>query len=238
MPFGYNGNSRVFSALRNYLPVFVVVAILLVFGLLADEVVEGETLAFDRTILLWFRTAGHPEIPIGPLWLQEAMRDITSIGSASLLSIVTIIAVLNLLLSGQRRLAVYVAATVVGGSVLSTVLKAIFDRPRPDIPGAPHVFTASFPSGHAALSAVVFLTLAAILSAATSSRRLKVFYVAVGTALTLLVGVSRIYEGVHYPTDVAAGWILGLAWALLCWVGAQFLLPVRRTMNEPISPHG
>ena len=123
-------------ALLNYLPVVVVAAILGAFGLLADEVVEGDTLSFDRTILLWFRDPMHPEIPIGPLWLQEAVRDITSLGSVSILTIVAVIAVLNLLLSAQRRLAFYVTVAVLGGTIISTVLKILFDRPRPDIPGA------------------------------------------------------------------------------------------------------
>jgi undecaprenyl-diphosphatase len=179
-----------------------------------------------------FRTANHPEIPIGPLWLQEAVRDVTSIGSFSILGIVTVVAVLNLLLSGERRLGIYVGATVLGGTIVSSVLKVLFDRPRPDIPGAPHVFTASFPSGHATLTGVVFLTLAAVLSSATPRRRLKIFYLVVGIALTILVGVSRVYEGVHYPTDVAAGWMLGSAWALLCWVGAQLFLGHDEATNE------
>jgi undecaprenyl-diphosphatase len=198
-----------------------VACILLVFGVLADEVVEGDTLQFDHAILMWFRMPDHPEVPVGPLWLQEALRDVTSIGSFSLLGIVTILAVAQLLLTGDRRLAIYVAAAIVSGTIISSILKALFDRPRPDIPGAPHVFTASFPSGHSMLSAVVFLTLAAVLAAATPIRRLKAFYVSVGIFLTLIVGVSRIYEGVHYPTDVAAGWMVGTAWALLCWIGAQ-----------------
>jgi len=226
------------AGLLNYLPVLIVAAILGAFGLLADEVVEGDTLAFDRMILLWFRDTVHPEVPLGPLWLQEAVRDVTSLGSVVILTIVAVIAVLNLLLSGERRLALYVTATVIGGAIISTVLKIVFDRPRPDIPGAPHVFTASFPSGHATLSAVLYLTLAAIFSTATQSRPLKVFYVATGILVTLLVGVSRVYEGVHYPTDVLAGWMLGSAWALLCWVGAQFLLHRTSATTPPTFSRG
>lgn len=215
------------SNLKRYVPLSIVALILLVFGLLADEVVEGDTLQFDRAVLMWFRMPGHPEVPVGPLWLQEAVRDVTSIGSFSLLSIVTILAVAQLLLGGDRRLAIYVGVAILSGTIVSSVLKALFDRPRPDIPGAPHVFTASFPSGHSTLSAVVFLTLAAIMATGTPIRRLKVFYVSVGVFLTIIVGVSRIYEGVHYPTDVAAGWMVGTAWALLCWIGAQIFLRER-----------
>lgn len=206
---------------------------LLGFGLLADEVVEGDTLAFDRTVLLWFRTPANVAVPIGPLWLQEAVRDVTSLGSFSILGIITVVAVLQLMLSGDRRLAIYVGSAVLSGTIVSSVLKALFDRPRPDIPGAPHVFTASFPSGHATLSSVVFLTLAAVLAVASSNRKLRVLYLAVGALLTLLVGLSRIYEGVHYPTDVLAGWLIGTAWAILCWVGAHTLLRRLKTGQTP-----
>jgi undecaprenyl-diphosphatase len=222
------------APLRRYLPLSVVAGILVVFGLLADEVVEGDTLGFDRSILLWFRTPGNVAVPIGPLWLQEAVRDVTSLGSFSILGLITILAVLQLLLSGDRRIALYVAAAVVSGTLVSTVLKVLFDRPRPDIPGAPHVFTASFPSGHATLSGVVFLTLAAVLAATTPARRLKVFYVAAGVFLTVVVGVSRIYEGVHYPTDVLAGWLVGTGWAILCWIGAQYVF--RHSRRAPTVP--
>jgi undecaprenyl-diphosphatase len=223
------------NLLRKHALLLAVAAILLAFGLLADEVVEGDTLSFDRAVLMWFRTPQNVAVPIGPLWLQEAVRDVTSLGSFSILGIMTVVAVLQFLLSGDRRLAVYVGGAVVGGTIVSTVLKDIFDRPRPDIPGAPHVFTASFPSGHATLSAVVFLTLAAVLAAATLERRLKVFYLTIGIFLTLIVGVSRIYEGVHYPTDVLAGWMIGSSWAILCWVGAQYALHRRsRTVPKPL----
>src|SRR3569623_127659 len=160
--------------LKRYVPLIVVAAMLLGFGLLADEVVEGDTLAFDRAILLWFRTPGNLAVPIGSLWLQEAVRDITSLGSFSILGIITIVAVLQLLLSGDRRLAIYVGGAVLGGTIVSSVLKALFDRPRADIPGSPHVFSASFPSVHATLSSVVFLTLAAVLTAASPKQNLRV----------------------------------------------------------------
>jgi len=209
---------------------------LLGFGLLADEVVEGDTLAFDRTVLLWFRQPGNMAVPVGPLWFQEAVRDVTSLGSFSILGIITVLAVLHLLLSGDRRLATYVGVAVLSGTIISSVLKVLFDRPRPDIPDAPHVFTASFPSGHATLSGVVFLTLAALFATATPRLRLKIFYLSAGVFLTLLVGVSRVYEGVHYPTDVLAGWMIGSAWAIVCWIGAQFLFRHESVRSERIPP--
>jgi undecaprenyl-diphosphatase len=228
--------SRDFSLrafLRRYAPLIFVAAALLVFGLLAEEVVEGDTLRFDKWGLLLFRTPGNPALPLGPLWLQEAMRDLTSLGSFSILAIITTATVIQLLLSGRLRTGIYIAAAVTSGATISTVLKILFDRPRPDIPGAPHVFTASFPSGHATLSAVVFLTLAAVLAAATLERRLKVFYLALGIFLTVIVGLSRVYIGVHYPTDVAAGWLIGTAWAILCWAGADAVSRHPRVTSTP-----
>ena len=221
---------------RRYVPLAIVAIALLGFGMLADEVVEGDTLAFDRAVLLWFRVPGNIAVPIGPLWVQEAVRDVTSLGSFVVLTIVTIVTVVQLLLSGKRGIAVYIGLAVASGTVISTVLKMLFDRPRPDIPGAPHVFTSSFPSGHATVSGVVFLTIAAVLTAATRSKRLKIFYLGVGLFLTLIVGISRIYEGVHYPTDVLAGWMIGSAWAILCWIGAQLLMrpPVPAANDRPV----
>ena len=109
-------------------------------------------------------------------------------------------------------------AAVLGGVAMNSLLKVGFARPRPDfVAPAAKVFTASFPSGHAALSAITYLTLAALLPRTTRSRRLRVYFVTIGITLTLLVGVSRVYLGVHYPTDVLAGWCIGSAWALGCW---------------------
>lgn len=203
----------------------VVAALVGAFGLLADEVLEGDTLNFDLAILNWFRVPGDPTQMIGPTWLQEAVRDMTSLGSFSLLGLITIVVVVALLLQHKARTGWYLAACVVGGAILSTVLKDLFNRPRPDLPAVARVFTASFPSGHATESAVVFLTIGVLLAESTVERPLKAFYLGVAIFLTLLVGVTRIYLGVHYPTDVLAGWMLGTAWALICWAGVQFLKP-------------
>lgn len=211
----------------------VVVALLLgAFAMLTDEVLEGDTLDFDLRILNLFRVAGDPTKLIGPPWLQEAVRDVTSLGSFSILGFITIVVVLDLLLRGQRQSGWYLAGCVVGGTIISSVLKTVFDRPRPDLPAVVEVFTASFPSGHATVSAVVFLTVGVLLAEAATRTWRKLFYLGIAVFLTLVVGVTRIYLGVHYPTDVLAGWMLGTAWALLCWGGVQFL---KRTPDAPTA---
>jgi undecaprenyl-diphosphatase len=193
------------------------------FGFVADEVIEGDTVTFDRTVTGFFREAGNPADPWGPTWFEEAMRDITALGGFTVLGMVLIATVLYLALSGKGRTALFVGFAVVGGTVLSTGLKLLFDRPRPDVEAATRVFTASFPSGHATVSAVVYLTLGLLLAEATTIGWLKGYYIGLGIFLTLIVGISRVYLGVHFPTDVLAGWSLGAAWALACWAGYAIL---------------
>ena len=111
-----------------------------------------------------------------------------------------------------------------GGLLVSTLLKAGYNRPRPDlVPHLSMVFTSSFPSGHSMLSAIVFLTLGSLLGRFVHEWRLKAYFLVVSLTLTFLVGVSRVYLGVHYPTDVLAGWTAGLAWALVCSLVARYL---------------
>ncbi len=185
--------------------------------MIADEMVEGDTLALDQSILMLFRTPGAPADPIGPPWVEEAVRDITSLGSFSILIIIVTLTVLYLWLSGKSRTAWFLTAAVISGAIVSTLLKTVFNRTRPDIADVARVFTASFPSGHATTSAVVYLTLGALLASSTPYRRLKALYLGTAIFLTVLIGVTRLYLGVHYPTDVVAGWLVGAAWALLCW---------------------
>lgn len=206
-----------------YLGALAAAALLGGFGLIADAVTGGDTLNFDNAVLMALRTPGDPADPIGPAWFNEAVRDITAFGSFSVLGIIVILVFAYLLLVGKQRTGWFMVFAVLSGTIISTVLKWLFDRPRPDLTGVAQVFTASFPSGHATVSAVVFLTIGVMLAEASPVRQVKRFFVGVAIALTLLVGVSRIYLGVHYPTDVLAGWSLGAAWALLCTTAAHFL---------------
>jgi undecaprenyl-diphosphatase len=185
---------------------------------LADEVVEGDTHGFDTALLLAMRDPQNRSNPFGPSWLEEAARDITGLGGYAVLTLLTLATLAYLMLARKERAALLVIAAVIGGMMLSTALKMGFDRPRPDlVPYGTRVYTASFPSGHAMLSAVVYLTLGALLARIHPRRRIKAFFLGFAVILTLLVGTSRVYLGVHWPSDVLAGWCVGAAWASLCW---------------------
>ena len=205
------------------------------FMILASEVIEGETRSFDRAILLTLRVPGDPATPIGPAWLHRAMLDFTSLGGAPLLTLLTMLAAGYLLAARKRATALFLIASVLGGALLSTSLKIGFARPRPELVAhLVQVHNPSFPSGHAMNSAVTFLTLGALLARAEPERRVKLYLVGAGCLLTFIVGCSRVYLGVHWPTDVLAGWSVGGAWALICWTGALWLQ--RRRAIEPTTP--
>jgi undecaprenyl-diphosphatase len=217
---------------------FVIAAFLILsFAVLASEVVEGETSVFDQRVLLMFRNPGDLSRTIGPPWLKEAVRDITALGGTSVLAIIVAGVVGFLAVCDMRHAAIMVLASVLSGVSLSNGLKAGFARARPDL--VPHdavIYTASFPSGHAMLSAVVYLTLGALLCRTQSSRAVKAYILSLASLLTVLVGISRVYLGVHWPTDVIAGWLLGGTWALLCWFVMLWLQS--RGKVEPEQPAG
>jgi len=194
--------------------VLTIAGLVFAFGLIAQEVVRGKTLAFDRLIMLSLRSAADPSVPIGPAWLPEAARDVTSLGSMVVLGIVTLAVVGYLLLAGKPAVAWLMVIEVVGGIALSDLLKFAFGRARPDVVApVARVFTTSFPSAHATMSAIAYLTIGAILARSQSSSTLSLYFMSLAAFLTVLIGVSRIYLGVHYPTDVLAGWCVGAAWA-------------------------
>jgi undecaprenyl-diphosphatase len=198
--------------------IFVIAGLVLLFGHTAEEVLEGDATKFDQTILLFFRSANDLSDPIGPPWVEEMARDITALGSYAVLSIIFFAVVAYLLMAQQQAAAFWIMAAVGGGVLLSNVLKLAFERPRPDLVShAARVFTTSFPSGHATLSAITYLTLGALLAGLHDSLRFKIYFLSLAALLMVAVGISRIYLGVHYPTDVLAGWCIGAAWAAFCW---------------------
>ena len=190
---------------------------------LADEVIEGETDALDRRLLLMLRHAHDLSDPRGPWWLELAMRDVTALGSTSVLALVALAALGYLVILRRWGTALMLACAVAGGLVASHALKLLIERPRPAlVPHGVPVLTLSFPSGHATMSAVVYLTLGALLASLQPSRRAAVYLLAVAVLLTVLVGFSRVYLGVHWPSDVLAGWALGAAWAAACLLVSQW----------------
>ena len=204
------------SLLRS---VLVIAVLLITFSLIAEEVMEGEPLAFDRTVLLAFRQPSNPSVPIGPPWLHEAARDVTALGSTIVLGIVLFAVVGYMFIARKRAEAWLMLGAVLGGVALNNILKFSFARPRPDLVApAARVFTPSFPSGHATMSAIAYLTLGALLAHTHASRPMRIYFMSLAALLTVLVGLSRVYLGVHYPTDVLAGWCIGTAWAMACWL--------------------
>lgn len=191
---------------------------------LAGNVIEGETQQIDEAILLAMRNPEDRSDPIGPAWLEETMRDYTALGGTGILTLVFAVSLIYLVLRRNFEAAILVAAAIAGGTLLSFLLKQGFDRPRPDlVPHGSYVTMASFPSGHSMLSAVTYLTLGVLLAQVHSRRRMKVFFLLVAMLVTLLVGISRVYLGVHWPSDVLGGWSVGAAWATLCWSLALWL---------------
>ena len=195
------------------------VAAALAFAKLGGEVLEGETHSFDQATLLALRVPGSPQTPIGPGWLAEAARDLTALGSTAVITYVLGAGAGYLLLCGKRGAALVAIGAVGSGAALSSLLKLGFDRPRPEfVPPGMDVHTASFPSGHTMLSAVTYLTLGALLMRADGHRRMTAYILALAVMTTLLVGMSRIFLGVHWPTDVLGGWAAGAAWAASWWL--------------------
>lgn len=209
------GSLLALGALAGGLSVFVQVA---------DAVTEGETRVLDRGLLLALRNPNDLSDPLGPPWLQEVGRDLTALGGTALLTLLTVAVVTHLVLRQKPRAAAFVALSVVGALLLSLVLKGVFERPRPAlVPQLSHVLTSSFPSGHSMLSAAVYLTLGALLARFQNNILLKAHVLVWALLLSVLVGVSRVYVGVHWPTDVLAGLAAGAAWASLCWLVARAL---------------
>jgi undecaprenyl-diphosphatase len=227
---------RVSRAERStLLAVFLTALSLYVFVAIADEVREGATASFDRALMLAFRDRADPYDPLGPPWLEGLMRDFTALGSFGVLTLMTLMIVGYLCLIRKRESAWMIAVCVFGGMLMSNLLKWGFDRPRPDLVAhGTTVYTQSFPSGHAMLSATVYLTLGALLARTQADIRVKVYLLVLAGLLTIVVGISRIYLGVHWPTDVLAGWAIGAGWSLSCWL-AMLWLQARGKVEPPVD---
>ncbi len=218
------------NEVKVLLIVLSVLAGILIFISIADEVVEGETQHFDNLVLKSLRQPGDLSTPAFPGWVTDAMKDITSLGSGTVIALVTLFVTGYLLLRKKYYWLGLMLIATIGGALLVWGLKEIIGRTRPTV--VTHLLeekSLSFPSGHSMMSAIVYLTQAALLSRIEDNRKAKIYIISVALLLTFLIGLSRIYIGVHYPTDVLAGWIAGISWALLCWYASALLERRRHT---------
>jgi undecaprenyl-diphosphatase len=195
----------------------------------ASEVLEGDTMAFDRAMILALRDPSNTAVPIGPTWFHGAMVSITAMGSGTVLTLITVIAAGYLIAERKPAVAAFTVSSVAAGALLGTVLKSVYSRARPDV--VTHLVgthSASFPSGHAMNSAVVYLTLAVLIARTAQDRRISAYLIVVAIVMTLVIGFSRVYLGVHWPTDVVAGWCVGGLWAMTCSLVAKSLQSARQ----------
>lgn len=206
------------------LPAVVVFGSLLIFAKISGEVRENEWHASETGIMRSLRTVEDPSIPIGPKWMQHSALDISALGGGSVLTLMTLLVLGYLLLLRRYHAVLLVLVATVGGMLLNNSLKQFFGRERPSIvPHLSEVASASYPSGHSMLSAIVYLTLGVMLAQSTSSWRLRMYFVGSALLVTFLIGLTRVYLGVHYPTDVLGGWTVGTAYAVLCAMTANWL---------------
>ncbi len=215
--------SAVYKQPLLFTVIFLCAVTFLAFSKLASEVLEGEGRSIDTQIMLLLREPNDSTNPLGPKWFEEMMRDISGLGSVAILTFITLASALYLSLINKKGLALYLLAAVGTGAMFSSLLKAGFDRPRPDlVPHGTTVYSASFPSGHSLIAAIVYLTLAALLAESQPRYRLKIYFLSLAIVMTLLIGISRVYLGVHWPSDVVAGWLGGSAWAFMFWIIAHY----------------
>jgi undecaprenyl-diphosphatase len=227
LPRAFTSLHKLYTRLQElalFIPMLLLTIGVYAFIRIADEVFEGDTEHFDKWMLRAMRRPNDLATPIGPGWVQEAGRDLTALGGVIVLVLVILTVSGYLWLRKKHHAMWFTLITSFTGMILAGILKRSFERPRPDI--VPHlsiVNTTSFPSGHSMLSAVVYLTLGLLLSRTATDHATRFYPVVVAIVLTFLVGLSRVYMGVHYPTDVMAGWLAGGVWALLCWTIAKYL---------------
>ncbi len=197
---------------------------LIVFIATALAVSNGMTAAIDRSLMLELREPANRSDPIGPSWFEEAAAEFTTLGGYTVIATFAIVAALGLVIVGQWRATVFLGASLISGVGVSTLAKQLFERSRPNlVDHLDTVTTWSFPSAHALFGMLAWLTMATVLARFVRNNKFRAYIVSVAATIGLLIGLSRIYLGVHWPSDVLAGWALGIAWAGTCWLTARGL---------------
>jgi undecaprenyl-diphosphatase len=204
------------ESFRTAVGVFLIVGTLIaalgtfVFARLADEVREGATQVFDDRVMTWM---GQHRID----WLEQALVEVTALGTGVVVLSIVGVSAMFLWLTRHKYSAALLLVSTTGGIILNNVLKLFFMRERPRaFEWAAHASSSSFPSGHAMSAAIVYATVGYLAARLQKRRWARWLTLAFAMVLIVLICASRVYLGVHYPTDVLAGLVLGLAWAGFC----------------------
>jgi len=177
---------------------------------------DGGAHTLDRQIMLWLRDPQALNDPLGPAWFEDVMRDMTALGGIGVVAGAGLLFAGYLWLRRRRSDIVVLAASLIGAELVSAAVKAFVSRPRPDLVShEAAIYSASFPSGHTLMATVAWVTFAMLLAADFEDRRLRDYLLFVAWIVAAAVGCSRVYLGVHWPSDVLAGWAVGALWMLL-----------------------
>lgn len=201
------------------------------FAELASHMRRGSTQAFDDAVLRWLGAHRTPT-------LDAVMLEVTALGTGIVVLMTVVIAALFLWLTRHRQSAVLLGVTTAGGLLLNNLLKAGFGRPRPEvIAWGTHAMSSSFPSGHAMNSVIVYGTVAYLAARLQKRGGARTLTLLVALVLIVLVCVSRLYLGVHYPSDVAAGLVIGFAWAGFCMATLEAIQLYSRRAAPQLAAH-
>lgn len=218
---------------RTLVLIVICSTLLLLFVLLTDVVLGGGTMSVDETLLLLMRETEDIHNPLGPGWFEEMARDFTALGGIPILLALTFVVACYLAMERNMHAVAFIVGTAVTALIVSTLLKEVFDRPRPEIvEKATRVYTSSFPSAHAMMSACMYLAFASLLARFETKRRKKTLILCFAAIAIVIVGLSRVYLGVHWPTDILAGWTAGTIWALVCWLVFRHYDPARKLHHK------